>query len=79
MRYRPELSFGVVVKDTVVDLNGVSLYWRSIFLDSRMSTASKTPPPAAAAPTAMDSMMMCGITDAQKLKPTMMPPCPQHT
>ena len=43
-----------------------------------------TPPPppaeaAAATPTAMDSMMMCGITDAQKLKPTMMPPCPQHT
>jgi hypothetical protein len=41
-----------------------------------------TPPPppaaeaAAATSTAMDSMMMCGITDAQKLKPTMMLPCP---
>ena len=82
VRYRPEVSLGVVVKDTVVDLTGVSLYWWSIFSDRRTSTASKTPPPeaaAAAAPTAMDSMMMCGITDAQKLKPTMMPSCPQHT
>ena len=80
---RSEFGCGVVVKDTVVDLTGVSSYWRSIFSDRRTSTASRTPPTAAAAaaaaPTAMDSMMMCGITDAQKLKPTMMPPCPQHT
>jgi len=53
--YRPEVSLGVVVKDAVVDLTGVSSYWRSIFLNRRTLTASKTPPPAAAAPTAMDS------------------------
>ncbi|KAL7490255.1 hypothetical protein ACHAW6_015982 [Cyclotella cf. meneghiniana] len=30
-KYRPEVSVGVVVKDTVVDLTGVGSYWNSIF------------------------------------------------
>jgi len=33
--YRPEVSLGSVVKDTVVDLTGVGSYWRSIFTDRR--------------------------------------------
>ena len=33
VKYRPEVSLGVVVKDTVVDLTGVSAYWRGKFSD----------------------------------------------
>ena len=38
VRYCPEVSLGVVVKDTVVDLAGVSTYWRVIFLDTSSTT-----------------------------------------
>ena len=33
VKYRPEVSLGAVVKDTVVDLTGVGSYWRSVFTD----------------------------------------------
>ncbi len=38
VRYCPEVSLGVVVKDTVVNLTGVSTYWRLIFLDTSSTT-----------------------------------------
>jgi hypothetical protein len=41
VRYRPEVSLGVVVKDTVVDLTGLGAYWRVIFSDGNSTT---TPP-----------------------------------
>lgn len=31
VRYRPEVSVGVVAKDTVVDLTGVGSYWSTVF------------------------------------------------
>ncbi|KAL7540696.1 hypothetical protein ACHAWF_006761 [Thalassiosira exigua] len=33
VRYRPDVSSGAVVRDTVADLTGVGSYWRSIFAD----------------------------------------------
>ncbi len=46
-KYRPEVSSGLAVNDTVVDLTEVGSYWRSIFSDRRLSNsntaAQKTP------------------------------------
>jgi hypothetical protein len=82
---RSEFGCGVVVKDTYCCgfnwCEFVSIGGQYFRMEERQ-LRGLTPPPAAAAaaaPTAMDSMMMCGITDAQKMKTTMMPPCPQHT
>jgi len=38
--YRPEVSLGAVVKDTVVDLTGVGSYWRSVFTDRSVSKST---------------------------------------
>ena len=75
VKYRPEVSLGVVVNDTVVDLTGVSSHWRSIFLDRSTSTVTPTAP----APTAMKSM--CDTSNAQMSKPTKMSQytCVSHT
>ena len=40
VKYRPEVSLGVVVKDTVVDLTGVSVYWRGKFSDGAQNVTS---------------------------------------
>lgn len=40
VRYRPEVSLGSVVKDSVSDLTGVGSYWRSIFTNRRSSAVS---------------------------------------
>jgi hypothetical protein len=72
VKYRPEVSLGVVVKDTVVDLTGVSAYWRGIFSD-RSSTMSP------ASTHAKEGMGR--IDKSQQLNPTMMSPneCASHT
>lgn len=38
--YRPEVSLGMVIKDTAVDLSGVGSYWRSIFADRKNAAGS---------------------------------------
>jgi len=43
VKYRPEVSLGAVVKDTVVDLTGIGSYWRSIFTNR---TSPPVIPPA---------------------------------
>jgi hypothetical protein len=40
VKYRPEVSLGLVVEDNVVDLTGVSSYWRSVFSDRRTSAVT---------------------------------------
>ena len=40
VKYRPEVSVGAVVKDSVVDLTGVGSYWRSVFADRSSSPSS---------------------------------------
>ena len=40
VKYRPEVSLGLVVNDNVVDLTGVSSYWRSVFSDRRTSAVT---------------------------------------
>eukprot|EP00571_Detonula_confervacea_P010339 CAMPEP_0172299482 /NCGR_PEP_ID=MMETSP1058-20130122/1772_1 /TAXON_ID=83371 /ORGANISM="Detonula confervacea, Strain CCMP 353" /LENGTH=1012 /DNA_ID=CAMNT_0013008939 /DNA_START=79 /DNA_END=3117 /DNA_ORIENTATION=+ len=50
VKYRPEVSLGMVAKDTVVDLTGVGSYWRAVFTDRQSSSASS--PATAAAATA---------------------------
>ena len=40
VKYRPEVSVGVVIKDTVVDLTGVRVYWHGKFLDGAQHVTS---------------------------------------
>jgi len=40
VRYRPEVSLGSVVRDSVSDLTEVGSYWRTIFADRRLSTVA---------------------------------------
>ncbi|KAL7466250.1 hypothetical protein ACHAXS_006543 [Conticribra weissflogii] len=40
VKYRPEVSLGLVVRDTVVDLTNIGSYWRSVF--SSQSIPSKS-------------------------------------
>jgi hypothetical protein len=40
VKYRPEVSLGLVVEENVMDLTGVSSYWRSVFSDRRTSAVT---------------------------------------
>lgn len=40
MKYRPEVSSGLVVRDTVAQLTGVSSYWGSVFAERLPSSAT---------------------------------------
>jgi len=72
VKYRPEVSLGVVIKDTIVDLTGVSLYWCGNFLD-RSSKCHQHQ--------CLQKKDMGGSDKSQQLNPTMMSPneCALHT
>jgi len=45
VKYRPEVSLGLVVRDTVVDLTNVGSYWRSVFSSQSIPSKSASTEP----------------------------------
>ena len=65
MKYRPEVSSGLVVRDSVAQLTGVSSYWGSIFAERRFPSRTTATGGASAAE------VMSPETQQQSERPTL--------